>query len=348
MAEELIRTNIRLPKEMHASLKQEALNQRTTIEVLVRQAIEYQLSGLAQDRFGELTKDEQRILRERKLIRDIEANLRNQLEKIQNTLADREAGNREFLVTVVDRFLLCLPVPVLIREKDGGTHWKNPAYGEVFREADDDDNLAKIDEEGRAGGALCLCELRVRVRSTNQQPASDVQWFNSIQFHFWDASEKEYIGDLLLPNADLESALQGKRVLLPIAPIPKAVADSAASKLDCLAAFLDHLPVAAAIKDIAGRYLWTNQFASRNIAKKKSADLVGKTTGEVFRVSGIKGIEEQEEMVKTQKVGLVALVMINAEHSRPGLRFPLLDTQGRVTHLGSIGTVGPPVTIQHK
>jgi PAS fold len=129
---------------------------------------------------------------------------------------------------------------------------------------------------------------------------------------------------------------------------PKAISDSAASKLDSLAAFLDHLPVAAAIKDLAGRYLWTNQFASRNIAKKKLADLVGKTTGEVFHVSGTKGIEEQADIVKTQKIGLVALVMINAEHSRPGLRFPLLDTQGRVTRLGSIGTVGPPVAIQHK
>lgn len=347
MAEELVRTNIRLTRAMHSSLKQEALNQGTTIEDLVRTAIQLHLSGVAQIKLGDLTKDEKRILGERKFIRDIEVALQDLLQKARSIETQGQTDEHRFLALTAVPFLICLPVPVLIRTKSQEVVWKSPAYAATFGD-DDWDNLEQIDQDDRSTGSLRSVSLKVGLMAANDSVDSyGTLLFDSIQFPFSDSGE-EYVGDLLLPRGDLALALQGKKVWIPLFRPSKEVTDSAAARLECLSAFLEHLPVAAAIKDLNGRYCWVNGFALKNLAKAKSKQLVGKTTAEFFNVSDASGIEEQEQLVKSQKEGLIALVRISKEIHRPGLRFPLLDPQGRVTHLGSIGTGAPPVSIAHR
>jgi hypothetical protein len=199
------------------------------------------------------------------MLRELERALQDHLEKIRATLAVSENRGHDVLLAVADRFLECLPAPVLIRDKNGDCYWKNPAYLKTMSESDEEENLADLDSsrERRQGG-FCL----VHLKASAIHDAPDSIPFDTWQFDFADADGKEFTGDLLLPHASVESAMRCEGVLLSIPSVQTSV-NSGRALLDCQAAFIEKLPVAAVIKDLGGRYQWANSAMMKEVEHER-------------------------------------------------------------------------------
>lgn len=341
MRDEITRTTVRLPKELHIRLKKEAADQNRTIEDLIRSAIERELSGPASERFAAAPHGDGR-----RLLRDLEKELGEYLERIRNTLSVPDIEGHEFAANVAKVLLECLPVPVLVRETDGAWSWRNPAYREALEE-NERGNLGSLDGAGRDSAGFCTVELY----TPGNQGQLETTTFDSWQFSFFDSEDQRYRGDLLLPHNAVSTARQERELLLPL---PQTLRDLLSHPLtaheegvpDRLSSFLEAIPVSVAVKDVGGRYQWANPFFLEKIAKKQLKEIVGRKPGELFNVTGIAAIDEQETVVKVRKMGLLAPAPVNRTLMRVGLRFPLLDSQGRVTYLGALG-IDRPYAIDH-
>lgn len=343
MTEELlIRTTVRLPKRLHIDLKKEASERGSTIEELVRIAVERELSSPLPDRFIEPTQGN-----ERRLLRELERDLQSQLEKIRTTLASSHSKGHEILMELADRFLECLPVPILIREFDGEFTWKNPAFSDTLNETFEKKNIDELDKPARGHGSVL-----VRLHAKEVANAQAIVGFDSLQFTFKDADGKLFTGDLLMPHASVQNALRGQAALMPIIRPPSQQTYLSApqdmSKRACQAAFLEALPISSVIKDLGGRYQWANTAMLNELGSEKSwEDIIGKRLVEWWSPNAeshalAREVDEQEELVKTKKIGYLVPTHVNDDISRIGLRFPLLDAQQRVTYVGTIA-VGQPI-----
>jgi len=338
-----VRTTIRFPRQLHSALKKEAGALGRTIEDLVCSAVERELSGPDQDRFSEIPQGNERMT-----LRSLERSLQENLDMIRMILAVPDSQGHDFLMEWADRFLECVPAPVVIRELDGTCSWKNPSFLATFNEADEDENFADLDYPPDRLRGFRVVELKA-VRESEVTPERIL--FESWQFALFDANGKQYKGDLLLPHGSVENALRGQGVLLPVPsrqsstpeiPMPDKLLRGRQ------AAFLERLPISAVIKDLGGRYLWANKAMLDEVEHEREwSEIIGKKLIEWWfpqkdAAELAAAVDEQEELVRIKKTGYLVSTRVKDHLTRPGLRFPLLDSQQRVVYLGTLG-LGQPI-----
>jgi diguanylate cyclase (GGDEF)-like protein/PAS domain S-box-containing protein len=108
-----------------------------------------------------------------------------------------------------------------------------------------------------------------------------------------------------------------------------------------LQAFMDHSPSVIFIKDLQGRYLYVNErftqafgLGRKDVISRTDSDIFSAEIGAQFRVNDAKVFEtgiaiEVEEIVRYAD-GLLHTSIVH--------KFPLYDSQGRITALGGIAT----------
>jgi PAS domain S-box-containing protein len=105
-------------------------------------------------------------------------------------------------------------------------------------------------------------------------------------------------------------------------------------------AIMDHTPVLVFVKDLDGRYTFVNRAAERWIGAR-SAPAVGKSARDVVSKEGADDVEQADRKVVATRSPLQREMTVETPTGRRtmlSVKFPLLDSAGTVTAIGTIVT----------
>lgn len=322
-AEELKRTNVRLPRELHAALKSQASLRNTTIEEIVTNAVRRELKGdLELGHLSPLAAE-----RDRAALLRLSAALEKCLAIVHRLISPKIDVDPAFIHRLALPFVRFLPTEVLIATSTGKEYWCNPQCSRSFSPEIRAQMAAR---DHREIGATSTEEGLL----TEQIDENEKRSFSLHRFPF-ELSEKRYIGRVLFATEEYEVARRSE-ILKPL-PSP-AVADNAADEelRTVLASFLSELPMAAVIKNPQGQLLWANQVYLSIVSRRAFSEIAGFRSSEIVEVAD-GTLDKHENLVRQQKTGVLACEVVNNIQRRT-LRFPILNSAGQVEFLAAIGT----------
>ena len=323
-SEELKRTNVRLPRELHAALKSQASLRNTTIEEIVTNAVRRELKADVEVRQLSPIADE----RDRAALVQLSTALENCLALVHRLISPKIDIDPAFLFRLAVRFVQLLPTEVLIATSTGEEYWCNAQCSRTFS-AETRAQMATRDHEA-IGQAATTDEGLL----TEQVGDKEKRSFSLHRFAF-EASEKNYLGRVLFSTEEYEVARRSE-ILKPLPNVPISDDNTDEEIKPVLASFLNHLPTAAVIKDREGKLLWANGTYLSIVARKALSEITGFRTSEIVEVAD-GTLDKHEDLVRQQKTGLLACEVVN-DIQRRTLRFPILDSEGNIEFLAAIGT----------
>jgi PAS domain-containing protein len=336
--EELKRTNVRLPRELHAALKSQASLRNTTIEEIVTNAVRRELKVDVEPRQLSPLADE----RDRTALRQLSSTLENCLAIVHRLVSPKIDIDPAFLFRLAIRFVESLPTEILIATSTGQEYWCNTQCSRTFS-GEIRAQMAKRDHE-EIGQTAAVDEGLLTEEVGDKEKRS----FSLHRFAF-EASEKKYLGRVLFSTEEYEVARRSE-ILKPLHHVPFSEDSGDEEIRTVLASFLEQLPTAAVVKDREGKLLWANGTYLSIVARKALSEIAGFRTSEIVEVA--EGtLEKHEELVRQQKTGLLACEVVNHIQRRT-LRFPILDSEGDIEFLAAIGTeriaAFVPVSKEHR
>jgi PAS domain-containing protein len=309
--DEWMRTTVRLSKTLHQRLREAASRFEETSESLIAIAIEHELEARG---LGEL-----------------------EAPKTWGPL-------------LAQRFLECLPTPVVIKDSEARIIWCNFAYEELFGRPRGHLLNFKITELGlleKDSAVILEQDIKAMHRSRNASDAMQF-WepltlparggvttlFRAHRFVFRPQHGRGmFLGDIsfdwgqILPGYPREPSpdlLKGLRWA--------AVTDGVG---ELFQPFLAACPAAIAIKDAGTNMLWCNT-EYELLAKQKLNTIVGQNTRRVFGLSDVHPIVQNEFTVAHSNVWMYAAEELPDRNPRTSLRFPIIGAGGRSSFIGVV------------
>jgi PAS domain-containing protein len=99
--------------------------------------------------------------------------------------------------------------------------------------------------------------------------------------------------------------------------------------------FLGDCPAAIAIKKADGKIIWCNT-QYENLAKQKLANLIGKTSKQIFGLKDTHSLIQNEYTVAHSLVWMYSVEALPHHKPRTSLRFPILSASGELAFYGVI------------
>ena len=160
-------------------------------------------------------------------------------------------------------------------------------------------------------------------------------------FTFSDGVER-HISTIRFPITDDDGTVAGVGTFLTDITEQYRAREAAADMSRQLSEFLKNSPSAIAIKDIGGHFSQVNP-AWCALLGKAAADVIGKTNAEVFPNGPARSwLRTQDEKVVDATAPIVGEAEIQAGDGTlrriSSVRYPLLDKNGKATHIASIST----------
>ena len=158
--------------------------------------------------------------------------------------------------------------------------------------------------------------------------------------------ELSYAAEVALANRNLRRVVARPQIVkrlmekLKLEVVQRRKIEEKLSKTEQLFNFfMKHLPGAATILDLQGRYVYVNEGWER-LSQITREEALGKTAADIWPAEIAARFQETDELVlasKQSSQSLIALSQGDKKHNWLVNRFPILDGQGNLILLGAIG-----------
>jgi PAS domain-containing protein len=309
--DERVRMTIRVRESLRAQLKAVAAAQRQSVEGLIEETLERELSAGAPA-----------------------------AEPLDDWGPD-----------LAKRFLDCLPTPVVVKDTDAKAArivWCNMAYEDIVGSVRERLVGQRIGDTGLVDQASARrIERDIDALKNARGRHAAREFWEPVVFHarspvttivrayrfVFDANQKKFIGDI---SFDWSQILPGPQVGRPAdyrARLRRSVATDPIKAV--LATFLASSPVAIAIKNDKAQLVWCNAVYER-LSKRPLKEIRGLTAQQIFSLSDEDPLVQNEHTVLQSDVWMYTTEALPDRNPRTSLRFRISDAAGNVGHMGTV------------
>lgn len=346
---DLVRTNIRMSRELHARLKRAAIDQNETVEAFAAKVLERALLAQVAST-GDTLEAPTRTPAERRQFLAWAAQLRRQADEVERTALDSPGALLERLAVSV---ALSAPIPMVVKREAGRIVIANPAYlrllkpdSELSAAMKSIRNLTIEEVLGiRIEGALASTKGPEALSESFEHLHIEDRNINVLALRFlFETSTPTpdfYVGDIsfetqLLDEARTAGHLYDKGPPPTLTEIPYAT--------ELWSAYFRNMTTPALIKEVqGGRIVWANrsfmnlvgEFCERTRRPLPNSP-VGKTSVQLFGDYADPRIEDYDSAASRGIPVLGAEMLLNQE--RIGARFPIYTESREIEYVGIVSS----------
>jgi PAS domain-containing protein len=271
--------------------------------------------------------------------------------ELRRSALNKLALPQDWTPALAQRLLECAPTPIVIKDSEARIVWCNFAYEDlvgVGREAMLNQRISELNVLDRASAERVEKDIRLmqeELTTTTEpiefwEPLTIVKRegrtsiFRAYRFFFRRKSRPGiFIGDISFdwgeirlgypspPRRDLEERLS-------TSPVTDGV-------WELFEPFLEHCPVAVAVKDLETRLVWCNADYERVVGRTR-AEAKGLPTTALLNVTDVDRIVQNEHDALKNNRSMYAIDVVNNGKPRTSLRFPILGGPDEVNFMGVV------------
>lgn len=272
----------------------------------------------------------------RNTIREAVKSIEEKIHLINEVLAPRNESAEQFIRSIAFRLLQTAPVVVLITELDGRVKWCNRTCEQLVGEPVS--TLA-----GKTIEAVQKLREMKDLQTWHGGKWTTIESFevNGVPKRFlvhrfiFSTPIEACIGSLAFSVDELEAARRGDVVLQSL-PYTEVNTVPSLEIVEILAAFMEHLPTAAAVRDRELRALWCNR--KYMLVAGDNAGILGKHLRDTFPVLNTSTVARMDQRILNEGKALLTAVEVSESVVRTTLRFPIFDITGQILYIAGIGS----------